>query len=200
MSRFSKVSTILAGLFLLFTASPVFALNLSDTREEKTTKQGTKENRIAVMREKQASREASLQAKLQTFRDKKKATAAARINENLNRINDKQTGQMQKHLDKMTTLLNKLEDRVSQDRPDIKDPVVAKSAIEVARATIASTSAAVTAQAAKDYTITVTSEARIKIDTKTTRDRLHADLLALRKLVIEAKQSVANAIGVAHGK
>ncbi len=195
-----KVSAIVIA-FLLFIVSPAFALNLSATREgnEKRveTKQKKVENRITMMREKQASREASLQTKLQTFRDKKKATAAARINENLNRINARQTGQMQKHLDQMTILLNKLEDRVNQGKPDIKDPALAKEAVASARATIATASAAVSTQAEKDYTITVTSESRIKTDAKTQRDRLHNDLLTLRKAVIDAKQSVANAIRTA---
>lgn len=129
-------------------------------------------------------KEAALKAKLQTFRDLKKASAAARINDNLNRINDKQTQQMLKHLDKMSTILGKLETRVNQGT----------AAIASAGASIASASAVVRAQSEKDYTIQVTSESTVKQDAQNTRTKLHTDLQTVRKLVIDAKQAVANAI------
>ncbi|MDP3758247.1 MAG: hypothetical protein Q8Q86_00865, partial [Candidatus Daviesbacteria bacterium] len=91
----------------------------------------------------------------------------------------------------------KLETRVNRGEPDIKDPAAARTAIASARVTIASTSAAVSAQSLKDYTVTVSSEARVKLDAKLQRDKLHTDLLALRKIVIDAKQAVGNAIRVA---
>lgn len=155
------------------------------------------ENRIAAMKEQIASREAALKAKLQAFKDKKKAQIADRVNTALNRINENQTTQMKRHLGTMTTILDKLEVRVNQAAPDIKDPAAAKAAIASARAAISTASAAVTAQSEKDYTITVTSESKIGVDAKTQRDKLHTDLQAARKLVIDAKQAVANAIRTA---
>lgn len=202
---FSRASAILFGLSLFaITASPVFAQKLPITRPA-ATKSGAvveakKENvtgKIAAVKERIASKAASLKIKLQTFRDQKKAQVAERVNINLNNINQKQTEQMQKHLDAMLKILGRLETRVNQATPDIKDPAVAKAAIDAARATIATVSAAVSDQAQKDYTIQVSSEARIGVDAKTQRDKLHADLLALKKSVIDAKQSVANAIRVA---
>ncbi len=144
-----------------------------------------------------ASKAAALKLKLQTFKDQKKAQIAERVNTNLNDINQKQTEQMQKHLDAMSVILDKLEVRVNSPTPDIKDPEAARVAIASARATIATVSAAVLAQSQKDYTIQVTSESKIGVDAKTQRDKLHADILAIRKAVIDAKQSVANAIRVA---
>jgi len=144
-----------------------------------------------------ASKAAVLKLKLQSFKDTKKAQTAERVNTNLNNINQNQTAQMQKYLDAMSTILDKLEARINNPTPDIKNPAAAKTAIASARATIATVSAAVSAQAQKDYTIQVTSEGRIGIDAKTQRDKLHTDILAIRKAVIDAKQSVANAIRVA---
>ena len=94
-------------------------------------------------------------------------------------------------------ILDKLEARVNSGTPDIKGSASASAAIASARDAIASASAAVSDQALKDYTIVVTSESNIRIDAKTQRDKLHTDLLALRKIVIDAKQAVANAIRVA---
>ncbi len=155
------------------------------------------ENKLASMKEKLASKEAVLRARLQTFKDQKKATAAARISTNLNTINQNQTTQMQKYLDIMSGILDKLEARVNQPTPDIKNPAAAKAAITSARATVASASAEVAAQAQKDYTIQATTEARIRIDAQAMRDKLHTDILSMRKGVVDTKEAVVNAIRVA---
>lgn len=147
-------------------------------------------------REKIASREAALKAKLQAFRDQRKAQVAERVNETLNKINQNQTGQMLRFLDKVTSILDKLQARVDQNSPDIKDPATAKAAIADARTKIASAEAAVKEQAQNDYTISITSEGTVKKDAQAAREKLHTDLLSVRKLVIEAKQAVANAIRV----
>lgn len=144
-----------------------------------------------------ASRAATLKVKLQAFKDKNKAVIAERVSVNLNALNQNQTSQMQKHLGNMSAIVDKLENRINQGSPDVKDPSGAKAAIASARANIASSSAAVTTQSLKDYTIQVTSETKIRADAKLQRDKLHTDLLALRKTVIDAKQSVANAIRIA---
>ncbi|MDD5147340.1 MAG: hypothetical protein PHV63_02210 [Candidatus Daviesbacteria bacterium] len=191
----SKASAILIGLSVLVTSAGLaFAEDLPGTA---SARKPVEPNKIQLTREKLAFREAALKLKLQTFRDQKKATAAARISANLNQINQNQTTQMQKHLDTMTSILDKLETRVSKPTPDIKDPASAKAAIVSARTAIASASALIAVQAQNDYTIQVTSENRIGIDAKIQRDKLHTDLLTLRKSVIDAKQSVANAIRVA---
>lgn len=174
LTTFSKVSAILILFSLLVVASyPVWA-------QDYTTERRTN------LKEKIATREAALKAKLQAFKDQKKAEITERISNNLNRINAKRTEQMLKHLDKMSALLDKLETRVA-----------AKSAIADARASIASAKAAVKTQAGKDYTLTVTSERKAREDAQAVRDRLHQDLQAVRKQVVDAKQSVANAIRVA---
>lgn len=170
---------------------------LQRAKEVREAKKEKVEQRITIAQENQASREAKLKAKLATFRNKEKATAAARISSNLNMINQNQTAQMQKHLVIMSGILDKLETRVNQGSPDIKDPAAAKTAIASARQSWASASAAIFVQAQKDYTIIVSTEAKVKTDAKNQRDKLHTDLQILRKLVVDAKQGVANAIRAA---
>ncbi len=179
----SKASRIIVGLSILAVSiSPAFAED-GATAAAKIRKPLPAQI-VNTRMEKIASKTATLKAKLESFKDKRKAEAAERINTNLNTINQNQTTQMQRHLDAMTVILNKFEARVSTQ----------SAAIAAARVNIASASAAVLAQSQKDYTITVSTEIRIKVDAKKQRDALHADLLALRKIVIDAKQSVGNAI------
>ena len=178
--------------------NPVLALDAtsSTTRKEKLqqridTRKENVENRITGMKEKVASREAAMKAKLQAFKDKRKAEVAERVNTNLNRINQNQTAQMLKHLEKMSMLLDKVEARVNQS--------AAKDAIAESRAKITAATEAVKTQAAKDYTLTVTSESAVRKDAESLRTQLKTDLMAVRKQVIEAKQSISNVIRVAKG-
>lgn len=158
-----------------------------------------KRTAVANLKEKMATREAALKTKLKAFRDQKKATVAERVNTNLNGINAKRTDQMSGALTRMTNILTKLEERVNGATSDIKDPTTAKAAITDAKAAIATAQDAVVAQSEKDYTLTVTSEAKVKQDTQAVREQLHSDLKSTRNLVIKAKQSVANAIRIAKG-
>lgn len=162
-----------------------------ETRKEKVAE------KIENIKERMATREAVLKDKLKNFKDHKKASAAARINDNLGRINAKETSQMLNHLDKMSSILDKLEARVNQGKPDIKNIAEAKAAIATSRAFIASATAAVKAQAGKDYTIEITTESKVRQDAQKQREQLHADLKTVRKTVIDAKQSVSNAIRAA---
>ena len=176
-------------------ASP--AAKKAEIKQKIETKMETIQEKLEAKKAQIATREAALKAKLESFKDQKKATIAARVSENLNKINDKQTEQMLKHLDKMTSILDKLEARVDQGRPDIKDPAKARLAIASASATVASASAAVNDQSAKDYTLQVSSEGKVKDDAKTARNRLFTDLKKVRQMVIDAKQAVAAAIRAA---
>lgn len=197
-----KISaTIVFLIILLLSAYPVIALEstTSATRKEavkekvearieavkekvETRKEKVAE-RIETLKEKMASREAVLKAKIAKFKDKKKGEAVERINTNLNQINQKQTEDMMKHLDKMSQLLSKLESRAKTN-----------SSIEDAKTAISSASAAVKAQSEKDYSVTITSESTAKTDASKVRQQLHTDLLAIRKQVVAAKQAVATAI------
>lgn len=221
MSIYSKISAAVACCSLLaVTAVSAFAKDLPTTanaatqpaalrkaviQERVTTAKENAQNRIVNLREKQASAVAALKTKLEAFKNKQKAQVADRVNTTLANINQKQTAQMQKNLGVMSNILDKLEARVNKQSlpsngkgtPDIKDPVAAKTAIASARAAIASASAAVTAQSQKDYTLQLTTELKVKQDAQTQTQKLKADITEVRKMVIEAKQSVANAIKVA---
>lgn len=185
---------IIVGALFSFTLSIPCAVLAKES-----TSGATRQEKIEARKEKPATREATLRKKLDAFRNREKAEVVDRVNTNLNGINRKQTRQMTKHLDKMSALLDKLAVRVNSGSPDVKDPAAAGAAIADAKTALDAASAAVKAQAEKDYTLQITSESRVKADAQKVRENLHTDLKALRQLVIDAKQAVANAIRVSKG-
>lgn len=170
---------------------------LEQRRLGEASKAATFRQKLEDKRVKIASHEAEIKAKIQKFKDKQKAEIATRVNTNLNKINQNQTGQMLRNLDLMSQLLDKLAQRVASNSPDIKDPAAANQAIADARTAIDTARTAVEAQAQKDYTIAVTTETKIKLDAQAKRDQLHTDIKTVRQLVIDAKQTVSNAVRVA---
>ncbi len=169
----------------------------SSIKERATTKKDAVELMKSERKAMIASKEAELKAKLAKFKDQQKVAVVERINKALNSINTKMTTHFKNILDRLTTLLNKLEARVDNNSADIKDPAVARVAISTARDSIASASAATTTQSEKDYTVSVSSETKAKTDLKVVKDQLMADLKALREQVQIAKKLVANAIKTA---
>lgn len=178
--------------------------NVEQKMKELEQRKLTEASKAAMFRQKLeqrkeviASHEAQIRAKIQAFKDKQKAEIASRVNTNLNKINQNQTDQMIKHLDLMSQLLDKLATKVSSNSSDIKDPTLTNQAITDARDAVAKAKTAVEAQAQKDYTINVTTETKIRVDAQAKRDQLHTDITTVRKLVIDAKQSVSNAVRIA---
>ncbi len=209
----SRISiAVLFTLLFLLSAYPVIAQDLPAGRKDATStgitrKEAVKERvetrkeiitqRLEDSKAKIASREAALKEKLAAFRDKQKANLVERISNSLKMINEKMVAHFNNVLQRLATLLTKLEDRVNSASPDIKDASLAKEAIADAKDSIVLAQEAVTAQASKDYTIQVSTENRVRVDAKAAKEKLLTDLKAVRETVIEAKKAVSNAIRVA---
>lgn len=191
---FKLTALFLTLLFILLSASTTLA---QDATSSSTSRKANIQERLTTSRERIATKEAALKTRLGKFRDKKKAQVAERINSALANINERITTAMDKHLGVMSGILDKLESRINSGTADIKDPAEVRSAIADARAAISSVSGVVTIQADKDYVLEATSEATIRKDMQGVKEQLRSDLGQLRKLVIDAKQKVANAIRVA---
>lgn len=198
---FKLTALFLALLFILLSVSTTLAQDATSSSTPRKTKVETRkadiQERLTTPRERIATKEAALKTRLAKFRDKKKAQVAERISSALANINERITTAMDKHLGVMSGILDKLESRVNSGTADIKDPAEVRSAIADARAAISSVSGVVAIQADKDYVLEATSEATIRKDMQGVKEQLRSDLGQLRKLVIDAKQKVANAIRVA---
>lgn len=101
---------------------------------------------------------------------------------------------MSESLSKMNNIITKLETLIVNAASAGQDTATAQASLDSAKAVISSAQASVEAQAGRDYGITVTSEATVKTDAKSTRDSLHTDLKSVHDQVVSARQELSKAI------
>jgi phosphatidate phosphatase PAH1 len=119
------------------------------------------------------ARRATFKENLKKIKDEKKRVIVEKLDTRFNEVNAKRTSEMGRHLDKLTEILAKVSGDVAG----------ASSAIQTARD-------ANTLQAARTYTITITSEANLKTNVGKVRNQLEFDLKAVNELVILARKAV----------
>lgn len=190
-------SALLVLLVLLFTLP---AIVLAQTRRETMA---SKSAEFATRREAQASaaaaRKEALKDKFKAFKDQKRVTIAKRLDTNLGKVNNNRTEAMLKQLERMETLLGRVETRAATSSAEGKDITPVTTAIGTAKDSIAQARDAVEDQALKDYTVSATSEAKLKEEFKTARDNLMADLKAVHQQVQDAKKLVVSAVQALEG-
>ena len=130
--------------------------------------------RLEVKATVEAKRE-EFKAKLQTIKDEKKKALVERIDAKLAAVNTKHTDRYTHVLGNLQTILDKMSEDV--DKTD------AQAAIDAAKT-------AVETQAAKTYTITISSDLALRSDAGTVTSQLRLDLVATHKTVVDAKQAV----------
>lgn len=196
-----KLLPLFVVLALYFTPLyPVFAQAdvLEVTSVKESTKTTTIKDRVKAkkeeVREKVASRTAVLKNRLKQFRDKKIAGVVEKVNDGLAFVNNKRTDLMLKHLNKMTEIILKVEERVNKLSTSGRDVTAAQDAIVKAKDSISSAEEAAKLQAEKEYAVEISKEANAKEDTKKTRDLLKSDLVSVQQKVIDARKAVSVAI------
>ena len=188
-----KLLTIFCFLLLVvFFTSVVNAQNITSTtsadklkmqlEELKAQKQTLKQQiKDRIQAKKEAVREAittkreEFRAKLQTIKNQKKRALVERIDAKLSNVNIKHTDRFIQVLSNLQTILDKMSEDV--DKTD------AQAAIEAAKV-------AVVNQAAKSYTIALSTETALRSNVGAITSQLRLDLMATHKLVIDAKQAV----------
>ena len=113
--------------------------------------------------------------KLQTLKDEKKRALVDRIDTKLANANIKHTDRFTQVLSNLQIILDKMADEV--------DKTAAQAAIDTAKKALEN-------QAAKTYTITISTETALRSDVGAVTSGLRLDLSATHKLVIDAKQAV----------
>lgn len=129
-----------------------------------------------------AAKREEFKAKLQTIRNQKKKVLVERIDTKLTNINTKHTDRFAETLVKLQTLLDKISSSATEEKV-LADIKAVQGAIDAA-------TAAIEAQAAKTYAITISTENALRSDVGRVTSQLRLDLVAVHKMVVDAKQAV----------
>ncbi len=168
-------------------------MNASSTS---TTTRRDMMNEVKTMRE---EKRAEFAEKVKTIKDARKKATVERLNENLQKINEKTTEHFTTVLDKQDAIAVDIASRIAKIEAAGTASTTASTTVSVetmkadlaaAQTAIATARAAVVAQSAKVYSISITTEANLKIDVSTTRKALGDDLAAVRDLVKAAHDAL----------
>ena len=118
--------------------------------------------------------------KMQTVRDEQKRKIVERADAKIAEINKRRTDAMTRHLDKMGEILVKVKARGG-------DTTAAGAAVADART-------AVVAQAAKTYTITISTDDKLKFNVGEAMKALKTDLQAVHQKIVDARKATADVI------
>ena len=169
-----KLTSLLCLLALtLIVASPVFA--------ETATRSG-KMNRE------------EFRTRLFAIRDEKKKAIVERIDQRIAQINANRTGIMTRHLTKIEEILDRIEARTNTVAASGKDVATVRTAIATARTAITTAQTTVNAQAAKSYTINITTEDKLGSAASAARTAFAKDLQAAHQTVVTARKSVRDVL------
>lgn len=129
------------------------------------------------------TRREELKAKLAAFKDGKKAEIAERVDEAFGDINARWIESFTNSVNRIEGVLDAIGSRTDKAEAAGKDVTAVRAKIETAHGAIDAARAAIEAQADKDYTLEVSSEATVKTDASGTRTQLRTDLETVRKAV-----------------
>jgi len=116
-----------------------------------------------------------------------------RLDTKLADVNSKRTDQMSQNLEKLTEVLGKINTKAADAKTQGKDTTAVDAAISSAQSAIDAATTAVTAQAGKEYVITVETEANLRSTVGLTTSQMQSDLRATHATVVLTKQTVQNA-------
>ena len=133
-------------------------------------------------------------SRISAIRDEKKKAIVERVDKRIAEINTNRTGIMTRHLTKIEEVLNRIEARALEVEKNGKDISAVKTAITTARTTIVASQTAVSAQAAKTYTIDITTEDKLGSAVSAARTALAEDLQTTHQTVVTARKAVRDVL------
>jgi predicted nucleic acid-binding Zn-ribbon protein len=149
---------------------------------------------LAEVRDTREENRQALRERIRTVRDENKLLALERIEDMLNRINQRRTDHFLRVIERLRSILARITTRTDRAKQAGKDVTGAEALIAQATASIDSAEQAVQTQKAKVYELNVTDETTARDEVSATVNSLHEDLRAVRDLVNDARQAVFNAL------
>ena len=151
------------------------------------------EQKRATAQQQLEAKRAELKTRLQTVRDEKKKEIVERIYDKLNDINKNRTDHFSAVVDKIEKVLERVVSRTDKASDRGLDVAGVRTAVEAAKTAIAAARAAIEAQAGKTYSISVTTEQKLKEAAEAARKALHDDLNKVKEAVKAAHEAVRKA-------
>lgn len=131
--------------------------------------------------------------RLKTIRDQRKSALVERIDERISTMNKTHTGRFSAVLEKLKKIVSTISDGAQIAKSKGVSTAAVDVAIASAKTAIDTAQEAVTMQAAKIYSIEVTSEAALKINVGSVVSVFRKDLRDVHKMVVDAKKAVQKA-------
>ena len=166
---------------------------IQERREEFKGRQEELASKAAETKERLKERRLAFREKLSEFKDDKKASLAAKVDANIDRLNNKHTERMTNALEKLNEVVGRLEDSVSSANTLGKDTASTAAALSTAKSKISSAQTKVSEQSGKDYAPEVTDETTLGAVVSAAFKAFMVDMKATQALVVDAKQAVRTA-------
>ena len=177
---------------------PAFAQTATSTPQTlKDRIKNLKEERQEFIKETRGQMKEKMEAfkaQIRTIKDERKQILTERIADKTASSNARLTNKMDKALDHLTDILNRVKEKAVGFKAQGKDATALDAAISAAESAIATAQAAVDAQAAKEYTANITDEPTLRNTIGQMVSQFRQDIKASHKLLVDAKQAVQKAI------
>lgn len=155
-------------------------------KKEVEAKRETLKTQVETKRE-------QLKERLKVVRDEKKKETVEKLDRRLDEINQNRTDHYLNVLEKLNEAVERIVSRTDKAAARGLDVTSVRTAIDAAKAAIASAEAVAKAQAGKTYTISVTTEVELRAAVKAAHDALKEDLRKVHEAVKAAHDAVRKA-------
>lgn len=132
----------------------------------------------------------TMREKLQAIKEENKRRIVENIDKRMDMFNEQRTTQFQSALDRMDVALGRITERVDRAEVQGKNVALTRAAIVNAKDAIASARSAVVVQAGKTYSITITTDAKLKDAVTSARTMFSNDMKAVFTSVKDARDAV----------
>lgn len=132
--------------------------------------------------------------RISEIKDQRKRVITERIDNKIVNANARMTNKMTETLNKLNRILDSIQERAGNLSSAGHDTTALNNAIAQAQTAIAEAQSAVDAQAAKEYTATITDEATLRNAIGQMVSGFRLDIQGVHKKVVDAKQAVMKAI------
>ncbi len=143
-----------------------------------------------AMKDKIAAEKAAFQTKVATIKDTQKQTVVSDIDTKISTMNQTRTDEMVANLTRLSQILDSISTRSAAAKAAGQNTATVDSDVTSARSAIALAQTAVTTQAAKSYTITITTDTKLRTNVMTTLAQFRKDINATHKTVVTARDGV----------